>query len=267
MLTYLRVTALIMIAALMAACSSTPAAGPEPDRVATGVAEAQAIAATLTAGAPTTMPPTAEIAQVMPTESAPKISTAAQTPLPPTDTAVPLTATIVPPTRKPTVAAPKPPTPTQTAVPQQADPFVPGGGDPKGLIGRMILPGYGGSSEQVDLPVFNQQIVFQLLVYDPDFGSHDGAGINSVEITIFNPNGEVVQTRTEQNAPYCAFGNDRPECPAWKFAEHGNQWPNGSPVCRGQGYQAIMTVSAQDGNNDGALWRFDFVIDGDYPPC
>jgi hypothetical protein len=33
----------------------------------------------------------------------------------------------------------------------------------------MLLPGYDGSAEQVDLPVFNQQIVFQLLVHDPDF--------------------------------------------------------------------------------------------------
>ncbi len=72
MLTYLRVTAVIMIAALVAACSSTPAAQPEPDRVATGVAEAKAIAATLTAGAPTAVPPTAVVAQVLPTETAPK---------------------------------------------------------------------------------------------------------------------------------------------------------------------------------------------------
>jgi hypothetical protein len=258
---------LILIATLMAACGSTPAAGPETDRVATGVAEARAIAATLTAGAPTDVRPTAVIARVLPTETAPNISTATQTPLPPTDTAVPPTATQVPPTLEPTVAAPKPPTPTNTAVPQQADPFVPGGGDPKGLIGKMLLPGYGGSSGQVDLPVFNRQIVFQLLVYDPGFGSQDGAGINSVEITIFNPNGEVVHTRTEQNAPYCAFGNDRPECPAWIFAEHGNQWPNGSPVCRGQDYQAIMTINAQNGSNEDALWRFNFGVDGDYPQC
>jgi hypothetical protein len=144
---------------------------------------------------------------------------------------------------------------------------VPGGGDPKGLIGKMVLPGYGGSAGQVDLPVFDQQIVFQLLVRDPDFGPHDGAGINSVEITIYDPNGLVVQTRTEQNAPYCSFGNDRPECPAWNFAAHGNLWPNGIAVCRGQGYQAIMTVDAQNGSNQDALWRFNFDIEGNYPPC
>ena len=107
--------------------------------------------------------------------------------------------TVAPPTSAPTATVPKPPTPTNTPIPQRADPFVPGGGDPKGLIGKMVLPGYGGSSGQVDLPVFKQRIVFQLLVYDPVFGLQDGAGINSVEMTIFDPNGNVVQTRTEQN--------------------------------------------------------------------
>jgi hypothetical protein len=252
----------VLLTGLLAACSSSGAATTlEPDRIATSVAEAKAVAATLTAGAPTvTLAPATPVPPTpIPPTPAPTLasSTAEPTPLP----------TLVPPTPAPTATVPRPPTPTNTPVPQRADPFVPGGGDPKGLIGKMVLPGYGGSSDQVDLPVFRQQIVFQLIVHDPDFGPQDGAGINTVEMTIFDPSGQVVQTRTEQNAPYCAFGNDQPECPAWKFAEHGNQWPNGSPVCRGQGYQAIMTVNAKNDDNEDALWRFNFDIDGDYPQC
>jgi hypothetical protein len=221
----------LVLLGLLTACGG--AATPEPDRIATDVAEAQAVAATLTAAAPTIAPP-----------------------LP---TAVPTLA--------PAATAPRPPTPTNTPIPQRADPFVPGGGEPKGLIGKITLPGYDGSAEQVDLPVFNEQIVFQLLVYDPDFGTQDGAGINSVEMTVFDPNGGVVQTRTEQNAPYCSFGNDQPQCPAWVFAEHDYRWPNGTPVCRGQGYQALMVVKAQNGSKTDAMWRFNFDIDGNYPPC
>jgi hypothetical protein len=235
----------LLVLGLLTACGG--AATPEPDRIATGVAEAKSVAATLTAEASAAPP-------VPPTQ----VAAIAQ------PTTIP---TLAPPTSAPTATAPRPPTPTATPLPQRADPFVPGGGDPKGLIGKMVLPGYGGSAEQVDLPVFDQQVVFQLLVNDPGFGLQDGAGINSVDITIFDPNGLVVQTRTEVNAPYCAFGNDRPECPAWIFAEHGNLWPNGIPVCRGQGYQAIMTVNAQNGSNQDALWRFNFDIDGNYPLC
>jgi hypothetical protein len=238
---------LLLIVMLLSACSAGAVATPEPDRVGTRVAEELAVSQTLTAVAREAVPAGAEVAQLLPT--------AAATSIPPT------------PTTPATLAAPKPPTPTPTTAPEQADPFVPGGGDPKGLIGKMILPGYGGTSEQVDLPVFNRQIVFQLLVYDPNFGSSDGAGINSVDMQISDPNGQVVQERTENNAAYCAFGNDQPECPAWKFAEHGNQWPDGTPVCAGAGYQAVMTVDAKDDNNDGAFWQFNFAIDGDFPPC
>lgn len=235
---------MLLIVVLLSACSAGAAATPEPDRVGTRVAEELAVSQTLTVVAEEAVPAVTEVAQVEPSA----------TPEPPI-------------TSDPTATPPRPPTPTKTVAPQQADPFVPGGGDPKGLLGKMILPGYGGPVEQVNAPVFNQQIVFQLFVYDPDFGNQDGAGINSVEFTITDPNGLTVQTRTEFNAAYCAFGNDQPTCPPWKFAEHGNQWPNGVPVCRGQGYQALMTVDAQNGSNDDALWRFNFDIEGDYPPC
>jgi hypothetical protein len=243
-----RLGGVLLIVMLLSACAAG-AATPEPDRVGTRVAEELAVSQTLTAVAKAAVPAATAVAQVEPSA----------TPEPPVSDEPTVAA--------PTAAAPKPPTPTKTAQPQQADPFVPGGGDPKGLIGKMILPGYGGTSEQVDAPIFNQQIVFQLFVYDPNFGNKDGAGINSVTMQIFDPNGQVVQSRTENNAAYCAFGNDRPECPAWKFAEHGNQWPDGTPVCTGAGYQAVMTVDAKDDNNDGALWQFNFAIDGDYPPC
>jgi hypothetical protein len=262
---HLRVTALIMIVICMAACSSAPASVPESDRVATGVAEARAVAATLTAGAPTTVPPTAVDTQVLPTETSLNASTATPAPLPPTDTVVPPTATSVPPTPKPTVAAPKPPTPTKAAVAQQADPFVPGGGDPKGLVGRIYLPGYGGGPK-VNHPSFNEEISVQLFVYDPDIGDSDGAGIKTVAFDITDPNGETVWSTVEQRPRYCAFDGEG-GCTIWSFPPNGNRWPNGKRVCKGDGYQIQMTVRTEDDSRDNALWQFNFAIDGDYPPC
>lgn len=264
MLTCLRVTALITIAVLMSACSATPAAGPEPDRVATGVAEARAIAATLTADARTPVP-TSVVAQVMPSETAPKVSVATQAPLTPADTAVSPTATMVPPTRKPTVAAPQPPTPTKAAAPQQADPYVPGGGDFKGLVGKIYLPGYGGGPK-VKHPAFNEEISIQLSVYDPDVGDSDGAGIKAVAFDITDPNGDAVWSKVEQRPRYCAFDGE-PGCTIWSFPPNGNRWPNGKRVCKGDGYQVQMTARTEDPSRDNALWQFNFAIDGDYPPC
>ena len=153
-----RLGGLLLIVMLLSACGAGAATTPEPDRVGTRVAEELAVSQTLTAVAREAVPAVTEVAQV---DAAATTSDAARL-FHRRAFRLPL---------RQLVAAPKPPTPTKTAVPQQADPFVPGGGDPKGLIGKMLLPGYGGTSEQVDLPVFNQQIVFQLFVYDPDFGT------------------------------------------------------------------------------------------------
>lgn len=253
---------LILIAWLGVACSPGSSGQGEADRIATGVAEARAIAATLTASAPT-VAPTEVVAQVTPTNTSEASSPATDTPAPPTDTVVPPTAE---PTQKPTVAASQPPTPTNTAEPQRADPFVPGGGEPKGLVGRIFLPGYGGGPK-VKKPVFDSEIAFRLFVYDPDKGNTDGAGIISVDMSVTNPNGDTVHNRTERKAAYCAFGGGEPFCNIWSFPEHHNHWPDGTPVCKGQGYQAQMVVHTQDDNKDGALWQFNFDIDGNYPPC
>ncbi len=264
MQTGIRLTILIVTVIFMAACSSTPATHSEADQVATGVAEARingAIAATLTAGAPTSMPPTAVIARVMPTEITPEISAVEQALVTPTDTAV----SPAPPTRQPTAPAPRPPTPTNAAASQQADPYVPGGGESKGLVGKIYLPGYGGGPK-VKHPSFDQEISIQLSVYDPDKGNSDGAGIKSVAFDITNPNGDTVWSSVAQRPRYCAFGGEA-SCSIWSFPPNRNRWPNGKRVCKGDGYQIQMTVSTEDPGRDNALWEFNFAIDGDYPPC
>ncbi len=254
--------------ALVAACSSTPASNSEVDQVATGVSEARikgAIAATLTASAPASVLPTAVVAQVMPTETVPEISAVSQALVTPTDTAVSPPVTQAPPTRQPTGAAPEPPTPTTAAASQQADPYVPGGGDSKGLVGKIYLPGYGGGPK-VKHPSFSGEISIQLSVYDPDKGDSDGAGIKSVAFEITNPNGDTVWRAVDQQPRYCAFGGDA-GCSIWSFPPNGNRWPNGKRVCKGDGYQIQMTVRTEDPSRDNALWQFNFAIDGDYRPC
>jgi hypothetical protein len=140
---------------------------------------------------------------------------------------------------------------------EDIDPIVPGGGEPRGLVGDIILPGY--PLPVPETPVFETAIVFYLRVRDPDAGTQDGAGIDSVDITITDPNGEVVNTRTEQNAKYCGFGGGEPDCNVWVFADNGNTWPNGQPVVAGI-YEVGMTVHAQNPDNDQAFWRFGFEV-------
>jgi hypothetical protein len=129
-----------------------------------------------------------------------------------------------------------------------------------------MLPGYRGPR---DVPVFHDAIVFRLKVNDPAFGNSDGDGIKSVTMSIDSPQGQV-HSRTEEHAAYCVFGNpsDSPQCDVWRFAEHNNQWPDGTPVCAGDDlYQGNMTVEANDPTKSGAFWGFNFKIAGNYPPC
>lgn len=264
---------MMLIAISLSACSAGAANTPEPDRVGTRVAEELAVSQTLTAVAKQAAPPAStQVAQVVPTATAEHATSDDSTPtvtlIPPTPTtkATDVPPTRVPATRKPTVVAPKPPTPTkQSEAPQQADSYVPGGGNFNGLIGKIYLPGYG-EGPKVNHPSFNEEISIQLLVYDPDVDNKDGAGIKAVEFNVTDPNGDTVWSAVEQSPKYCAFGGNA-GCSIWSFPPNGNRWPNGKPVCKGDGYQAQMTVRTTDPGRDNALWQFNFAIDGDYPPC
>ena len=237
-----------------AACTANNATSAT-DQVATEVAVAKAVAATLTAEAPPT------------TTTAPPEVTAIREPT------VDTPSTVAPPTvaatLKPTLSAPQPPTPTHTPEPEAADPFVPGVGTPKGLIGKIVLPGYSGP---LDSPVFKDSIVFKLVVFDPEIGNVDGAGIQAVNIEAFDPLGRTVIEQRESNWAYCAFGNPTPspDCEVWRFGEHNFTWPNGTPVCAGSGYSANMIVETDDPAKNEANWRFEFAIespDGSLPDC
>ncbi len=241
---------------LLAACTATSAA--EPDRVATRVAEDLAVARTLTAVAQ------AGITLAPASDTSEPAATAASTAAPlPTDTPAPL------PTDIPTAAPPPtiPPRPTNTPLPE--DPTVPGFGSPNGLIGQIVLPGYSGS---VNPPVFTDNIVFQLKVYDPDKGHQDGAGIKAVRFEAFDPQGNTVIEQREGSAAYCSFGNpaDSPVCDVWRFSAHNFMWPNGKAVCAGSGYSVNMVVETDDPAKNEANWGFEFTIaspDGRLPNC
>lgn len=226
----------LVVLLMLTACAGAPPA--EPDRVATRVAEDLAVAATLTAVARQAQPPT----NPPPTAAPPTVAPTATPPVAPTDTPAP------------------PPTP----IPTLSDPTVPGFGSTNGLAGEIILPGYTGPLDQI---VFTDRIVFRLAVHDPEAGAGDGANIARVDISIDDPNGNTVNVQNEQTSWYCSFGGGAPACNVWFFSQHNKQWPSGQPVCAGQGYQANMIVTTQNGHKTGASWRFNFAIEGDYPPC
>jgi hypothetical protein len=92
-------------------------------------------------------------------------------------------------------------------------------------------------------------LVFQVEAYDPTRGGEDGAGVRSVDLRIFDPDGREVYQRTERNAAYCAFAGGEPDCNVWRFGEHGDAWPSGEPVRYGEPHRLRAVVTAEDGRS------------------
>jgi hypothetical protein len=244
---------------MVAACAGT---GPtaEPDRVATRVAEEQAVAATLTAAASP-----APTATTRPTDNPVVEPTATNSQLP---TETPTTLVVEPTATDPQLPADTPtvevvdPTPSPTPVLIAVLPVDGGGGDVLNIRnnnppkdGRNVtLPGF--APNEVSEPmVYRERMVFQAEVHDRNVGTQDGDGIDNVRFTITDDRGEPVHFRQENNASYCVFGGGEPDCNMLNFAESDYRWPDGDtlyPVL----YSVSIDIQPYGGNPVTWFWSF-----------
>lgn len=252
----LGVFSLVLFVAVACAGRSTPPPDPingEQTAIAQTVeaerAIAQAVAATLTAGAvpaDATQAPTA-------TAAAPN---ADATVAPATNTSSPPTATPPPPTNTPT--------PERLVITESdtdgddGNDFIRGSSQSNG--GRVVLlPGF--PPEAVtDTPVFNGRMALRVEVFDTRRGQNDGDGIQTVTFTIVdNFTGEPVYSNVEEQHPFCLFGGNDPLCTTFVFAQNGLRWPNGEPMFN-DGYTVNIDILALNG--DETQWRWLFQLAG-----
>lgn len=159
------------------------------------------------------------------------------------------TATSVP----PTPAEPAPPTPTP---PIFVD--VPVDGGQADLEGNIVIPGF--TKDELNGPdsdvTFRDRLVFNVKVFVPGEGDYDGAGIEKVKIKIFDPHGEKVHERTENNAAYCVFGGGEPDCDVFYFKDHHN-WPEeGQYKIENGQHRAEIDITTKDNQTETWNWRF-----------
>lgn len=107
--------------------------------------------------------------------------------------------------------------------------------------------------------VFTKTLDFRVSAYDPSVGTQDGAGIDSVNISIADSSGNIVHQRLEKNAGYCPFGGGEPECDVLSFTRTGYKWPNGTPIQSGS-YQVNLQVNSKDTSKPQLFWSFNFEI-------
>jgi hypothetical protein len=128
------------------------------------------------------------------------------------------------------------------------------------MEGRNVwLPGFRPTRlEQGKLFVFRDRVAMRVEVWDTNVGHRDGEGIQSVEFVITDPNGDIVSDITESNAPYCGFGGNDENCPAWVFADNNFKWPLGQDVLNGQ-YSVDFVITPYSGPID--TWHWSFTVD------
>jgi hypothetical protein len=90
---------------------------------------------------------------------------------------------------------------------------------------------------------FDDELPFNTTANDPAVGNNSGDGIKNVTFEFFDPDGNLVYSRTENNSLYCAFGggDNGQDCDRWIFSEHQNLWPNDKPAQSGL-YRIVVTI-------------------------
>jgi hypothetical protein len=232
-----------------------------PDLVATEVAVKKAAAATLTAEAP---PPVVAAAT--------EITISTPTPLPTSSPTSPSEAgdtitvepppadTPIPPTLTPTPMPPTPVAVAPTPVPPPLRVDVPVDGGQSDLKGQIVIPGFTADQlkgQEFGGVIFRDRLVFRVEVYNPTQGTHDGAGIEQVKISITGPDGETVHERTEKNAGYCVFGGGEPDCNVFVFAQNDNRWPDKNrPTIENGLHNVSIEITTKDNQVENWVWSF-----------
>jgi hypothetical protein len=235
--------------------SPAPTELPSADRIATRVAEERAVAATLTAVAGA-RPAGTQPALPEPTSPPPTPIGEAPPPTPPPPT-------LPPPAEEPVAYQGVPPEGNLLPDSEVTDNNSAAVGVIRGSLQIADVKG-----EREGRPLVRGRLAIRIAarLERPGEPAPDGAGIAHVLIVIKrydggNPGTEVHQ-REERNAAYCAFGGGEPDCNVWVFAEHGNQWPNGTPLESGWYWvSAEIVLKDQLNVSNRPFWFTNFYLE------
>ena len=135
------------------------------------------------------------------------------------------------------------------------------------MVGGILLPDSALATEgegQLDVVFRSRELWFSAFVYaDTSKKKTDGDGIKRLTISIsqVNEDGseEEVNTQTENNAPFCVFGNSKPQCDGRNFIR-GGKWPStGLPVRLDLVHKVRITIETDEPDRF-PIWFFDFTF-------
>lgn len=105
--------------------------------------------------------------------------------------------------------------------------------------------------------IFRGEFALELVVYDPRAGEQNGAGIDYVEVNIYDPDDELVYEDTIRTPQYCIPIHSQ-GCGTIALTRNG-QWPNGQAMKNGE-YSANITAYPNDEDLRQGNWSLDFEV-------
>ena len=155
--------------------------------------------------------------------------------IPPTPTPIP-SPTAIPPTPTPVVVAQLP-----ISIGQPSNANNPDAGDfPQGRVEWRLET--------------SDDFLFRFYVKDTDVGDFDGAGVDTVTLTVSDQSGNVVDSRKEGTAGYCIFGGGEPVCNPWVFEDGEYKWKSTGKTVVESTYYLTIAVQPKD---DDRIWNWD----------
>jgi hypothetical protein len=105
--------------------------------------------------------------------------------------------------------------------------------------------------------------LFRAVALDNRVGNDDGDGILGVRFSIIGDN--LAFTNLEEDAPYCIFGSNEPDCGGWPRDENGHYiWGAGGPIVQPGHYDVIVQVFATQPDTatgqDSCEWNFAMLV-------
>lgn len=104
---------------------------------------------------------------------------------------------------------------------------------------------------------FQDEFALELMVFDPRVGLQNGAGIDSVEYEVYDPDGELVYQDIIREPAYCAPISNR-GCGTIILAPNG-RWPEGQLMQNGE-YFVDITAYPDDEELQRGNWSLDFEV-------
>jgi hypothetical protein len=140
-----------------------------------------------------------------------------------------------------------PPTPTNTTVPPTATNTRP---PPTPTPFFVDLPPFDGGQD-IFVNVDDKEMSIE-----GAFTISEDTQIRQVDFFIFDGNGALIDTHTEQNEPYCYFQDTGGQCNEWDFVARGFRWPDGKAARDGLHYaqSVAYTTNGKARSDSRAFW-------------